>query len=230
MCTASEWALPVKSPPKKVDEMGPVHHVVLYWAVDGGPLSGPLQGLSRASTPAGEYFVLFEPQPLDAVREATVDLVRAGFVVLHSSAPDEERELPADEAVELLARESTWTGKHYYELSATEAGGEVFRMLHERHGDAYRQAHAEAHRRWEEFLQRHPDHVQRGAEWLEALGRWSETGEGEMPKPPRYEGEPPPYEGDVPRWVNTHRWGEEQDSIRLTRVGAPGIEPGTSRV
>jgi len=67
--------------------MGPVHHVVLYWAVDGGPLVSPLHGLSEAATPAGEYFVLFEPQPLDAVQEATIDLVRAGLVVIHSAGP-----------------------------------------------------------------------------------------------------------------------------------------------
>jgi hypothetical protein len=202
--------VPTKPPTATIDEMGPVHHVVLYWAVDGGPLISPLQGLSEAATPAGEYFVLFEPQPLDAVQQAAIDLVRSGLIVLHSAAPDEERQFTAEQAVELLTKESTWTGKHYYELSATEAGEEAFRVLHERHGASYRKAHSEAQRRWKEFLERHPDDVERRAEWLEALSRWVETGEGEEPKPPRYEGEPPPYEGDAPRYVQPTRRGEAE--------------------
>src|SRR5215212_7888035 len=83
--------VPAQPSTKTVDEMGPVHHVVLYCAVDGEPLVSPLHGLSEAATPAGEYFVLFEPQPLDAVQEATIDLVRAGLVVIHSAAPMKSR-------------------------------------------------------------------------------------------------------------------------------------------
>src|SRR5689334_237613 len=113
--------------------MGPVHHGVLYWAVDWGPLGsgvfGPSTGLA-----SGESFVLFEPQPLGAVQEATIDLVRAGMVVLRSARPSKVREFTADEAVELLAEESTWTGKEYYELSVTETGKDAFATLHERHG------------------------------------------------------------------------------------------------
>jgi len=190
--------------------MGPVHHVVLYCAVDGGPLVSPLHGLSEAATPAGEYFVLFEPQPLDVVQEATIDLVRAGLVVIHSEAPDEEQEYTPDEAVDLLTKESTWKGNHYYELSATEAGAEVFSVLDERHGGSYRKAHAEARRALGGVLQRHPDDVERRAEWLEALSRWDNTGEGEEPKPPQYAGKPPPYEGDAPRYVQPTRWGEAE--------------------
>ena len=196
---------------KALDEMGPVHHVVLYWAVDGGPLISPLQGLQEAATPAGEFFLLFEPQPLDAVREATIDLVRAGMVVLRRERPSKVRTFTAEEATELLAEESTWTGKQYYELSATEAGEEAYAALHERHGGDYDKAHAEADRRYQEFLERHPDDQQRRNEWLEALGRWMDTGEGEQPQPPRYEGEPPPYEGDVPRYIQRGHWGEADE-------------------
>lgn len=145
--------------------------------------------------------MLFEPQPLEAVREATIDLVRAGFVVLHRQRPSKVREFASDEVLELLAEESTWTWDDYYELAPTATGERAFHTLHERHGDAYRRATAEARRRSEEFLQRHPGHPQRQAEWLEALDRWTQTGEGPMPKPPRYEGEPPPYDGDAPRYV-----------------------------
>jgi len=127
-----------------------------------------------------------------------------------AQAPDEEQEYTPDEAVDLLTKESTWKGNHYYELSATEAGAEVFSVLDERHGGSYRKAHAEARRRWEEFLQRHPDDVERRAEWLEALSRWDNTGEGEEPKPPQYAGKPPPYEGDAPRYVQPTRWGEAE--------------------
>jgi len=190
---------------KSVEEMGPVHHIVLYWAVDGGPLISPLHGLSQSATPAGEMFRLFEPQPLDAVREATIDLVRAGLVVLHRSAPDEEREFRADEALQLLAEDSTWTGKHYYVLSPTKAGEDAFRTLHDRHGDAYRKAEAEAQRRGEEFDRRHPGDLERREEWVEALMQWTESGEGAMPEPPSYPDEPPPYEGDAPWYFKPPR-------------------------
>jgi hypothetical protein len=183
------------------------------WAVDGGPLISPLQGLSEVATPGGEFFVLFEPQPLDAVRDATIDLVRAGMVVLHRESPSKVREFTADEAVMLLAEESTWTGDEYYELSATEAGRDAYVALHARHGGAFDKAHAESERRYEEFLERHPSDEQRRAEWLETLGRWVETGRG-APTPPRYEDEPPPYEGDVPRYVKPPRTGERQRKTR----------------
>ncbi len=180
--------------------MGSVHHIVLWWAVDGGPLISPLQGAEEVVY-TGESFVLFEPQPLEAVRPATIDVVQAGFAVLHRSPPSKRREFTHAEAVELLAEDSTWTGDHYYELAPTAAGEQAFRLLHERHGDAYRRATAEARRRSEEFLLRHPDHPVRQTEYFEALRRWTDTGEGPMPKPPQYEGEPPPYYGDVPRNV-----------------------------
>ena len=90
-----------------------------------------------------------------------------------------------------------------YAVSRNRLGGEqAFDTLHERHGDAYRRATAEARRRSEEFLQRHPDHPARQTAYFEALRRWTDTGDGPMPKPPQYEGEPPPYEGAAPR----HTW------------------------
>jgi hypothetical protein len=181
-----------------VDAMGPVHHIVLFWAVDGGPLISPLQGAAEVIY-NGESFVLFEAQPLDAVREATIDVVRAGLAVLHSAPPDERREFSLPEAVEILTRDSTWTGDHYYELAPTAAGEEAFRSLDERHGDEYRRATAEARRRSEEFLRRHPEHPARQTEYFDALRRWADTGEGPRPEPPRYEGEPPPCDGDLSR-------------------------------
>jgi hypothetical protein len=188
---------------KNVDAMGPVHHIVLYCAVDGGPLIDPLHGAAQVIY-NGESFVLFAAQPLDAVREATIDVVRAGFAVLHSAPPDERREFTLPEAVEILARDSTWTVDHYYELASTAAGERAFQTLHERHGDEYRRATAEASRRSEEFLQRHPEHPAKQAEYFEALRRWVDTGEGPKPEP-RYAGEPRPYGGDVPRHVRSEK-------------------------
>jgi hypothetical protein len=184
--------------PLTADEMGPVHYIVMYWAVDGGPLISPLQGLDEGIE-SGEYFVIFDPQPLEAVRQATIDIVEAGYGELRSAAPDEDKTFPASEALHLLRDPSTWTGDHYYELAATEAGVAAFRSLHERHGDYVRKAERVARQRSAEFRQRHPDFESKQSKYFDDVSRWSKTGEGERPEFPRYLGEPPAYDDDVRR-------------------------------
>ena len=57
----------------------------MYWAVDGGPISSAVNGLAEGIT-SGESFVVFEPQPLEAVIEATVEIVALAMRVSDASA------------------------------------------------------------------------------------------------------------------------------------------------
>jgi hypothetical protein len=183
--------------PLTPDEMGPVHYIVMYWTVDGGPLNSPLHGLEEGIA-SGEYFVIFDPQPLEAVQQATIDVVEAGYAELRSGPTDEDATFPAPEALQLLRDPSTWTGDLDYALAATEAGEAAFRCLHESHGDYVRKAERVARQRSAEFRQRHPDFESKQSKYFEDVSRWG-AGEGERPEFPRYLGEPPAYDDDVRR-------------------------------
>jgi hypothetical protein len=187
--------LPVEEQAAAIEAMGPVHHIVLVAAVEGDPLTSPLKQWSITAY-GGESFVLFEPQPLEAVQQASIDVVRAGLAVLHRWWAADRRTFNSEEAIALLGERETWTETEYA-LAATKAGEQAFRALHERHGDAYQKALALAERRSAEFLDSHPDHPQRQAEYLEAMNKWVYTG-GPRPQPPRYEDESPPHRQDVP--------------------------------
>jgi hypothetical protein len=192
-----------------VDEMWPVHHIVMYWAIDGGDLRSASAGLVEGIA-SGEYFVIFEPQPLDAVREATVELVAGGYVTLHRVVPREPgdgnavdlEEYGAEDALRLVRDPEAWDGEGYFELGATDDGIRLWKELDKRYGGAARRATDVARQRSDEFRQRHPDFAERQKRYFEDVHLWVETGEGDQPTFPSYPGEPPPYDDEVPRYNN----------------------------
>ena len=170
----------------------------MYWAVDGGPISSAVNGLAEGIA-SGESFVVFEPQPLEAVIEATVEIVDLGYARLRRERPSKTRGYSKEEALAVLRDPATWNGEEYYELSATDEGIAAWRALDDEYGDSARKAHEVASQRSEEFRQRHPDFEDRRTKYFEAMEQWVSTGEGEMPEFPRYPNEPPPADDDVPR-------------------------------
>lgn len=184
-----------------VDRMRPVHHIVMYWAIDGGSIRDATAGLVEGIA-SGEYFVIFEPQPVEAVQEAADELLDGGYIELHQWLPDEERyhDCSTDEAHALLRDLPNQQGNAFVELTATEQGMALWDALDERFGHDARKASEVAERRSAEFLERHPDFEERRMKFFEDQHRWVETGEGEMPEFPTYPGEPPPYDDDVPRY------------------------------
>ena len=181
-----------------MDELGPVHYVVMYWAVDGASILSASAGLLEGIA-SGEYFVIFDPQPVEAVQKATIDVVGLGYARLHREYPSDPRSYSTGEALALLRDPRTWSGDSYYELSATDAGTDAWKRLDKLYGGAARKAHEVARKRSEEFRQRHPDFEARRAQYFEDTQLWVETGEGHKPEFPRYPNEPPPYDDDVPR-------------------------------
>ncbi len=179
--------------------MGHVHYVVMYWAVDGGSILDATHGLVEGIE-SGEYFVILEPQPLEAVRQATIDAVTAGYVNIHRSEPSEPKDYSPAEAEAVLRDPAAWNGEEYFELSATDAGMAAWRVLEERYGESARKATEVARLRSEEFRQRHPDFEAAQIKYFEDTHRWVETGEGKKPEFPRYPNEPPPNDDDVPRY------------------------------
>jgi hypothetical protein len=190
-----------------VDEMWPVHHIVMYWAIDGGDLRSASAGLVEGIA-SGEYFVIFEPQPLDAVREATGELVDGGYVTLHHLVPRQPgdgsaadwEEYAAEDALRVVRDPATWDGEEYFELGATDDGIRLWKELDERFGAAARRATDVARQRSDEFRRRHPDFDERQKRYFEDVHLWVETGEGDRPTFPSYPGEPPPYDDEVPRY------------------------------
>jgi hypothetical protein len=183
-------------------ELNRVHHLVLFCAWDGLDIATLLVGMDHVIG-SGERFPLVPAIPAEAARQATLELLGIGAIrvsLVQRDVDPSDRWLSTPEAREALADPDVWNVKprrrwnlkrpvpaaYSYEIVLTPAGEDLSKRAHELFGDEMDRTMKEARERSAAFHRKHPDFVEKNAQYLEELTRWVERG-GKRPKRPRFD-------------------------------------------